>query len=146
MERSFHLEFVYEWRNGGNISFMHENSYFIYKGSMNFNSVCFSSVHPFFHSLCFVHRKSSFIHVSKILKLLHILFIMICLNVLYILGLAHFFIFKAKTLIVFFQTTFSIAVAFMRVALYLLICTCEANGAVKIHGRFGTDGWVSKKL
>lgn len=82
--------------NGGNISFMHENSYFIYKGSMNFSSVCFSSVHPFFHSLCFVHRKSSLIHVSKILKLLHILFIMICLNLHF--GFSPFFHIQSKNL------------------------------------------------
>lgn len=58
---------------------------------------------------------------QMVLNFLHISIIMVCLNVFYVSGLAHFLVFKAKTLIIFFQTTFFITVALLRVALYVLI-------------------------
>lgn len=64
---------------------------------------------------------SSLRKYQMLLNFLHILFVMICLNVLYVSVLAHFMAFKAKTLIIFFQATFFISVALMRVALYVLI-------------------------
>lgn len=64
---------------------------------------------------------SSLQNYQILLNILHISFVMIFLNVLYVSSLAHFMIFKAKTMIVFFQTTFFITVTLLRVALYLLI-------------------------